>query len=101
MHCGELRRVSSVKSPQWQCYCENLFAAVACEIEGEHTINYLRVFPYFRVAQGANGIAVAALPVLFHRSARELVILGCPLVILGTVDQLDQIIDFLVRLQRE
>src|SRR5262252_7073706 len=67
------------------------------EIEGEDPIRSVRPLQHLRMAKRANRIAVAGLPVLLHRAAGELVILGGTFVVLGLVDELDEVVDLLVR----
>src|SRR5208283_2971501 len=77
--------------------CEILFAAVACQIEGEEAVLAIGPFQHLRVAERAHRSVVARIPVLLHHPPRKLVILGGPLVILGPIDQLNDVVDFLVR----
>src|SRR3984893_16348190 len=86
--CAAPRRVSSIGSP--------LFPAVDSEIEGKDAVRTLRALQHLRMAQSANRVVVARPPMFFHRPAREFVVLGGSLVVLGAIDQLDQIVDFLV-----
>jgi hypothetical protein len=48
------------------------------------------------MAQCAAGIVVAGAPVLLHAQARELVVLGMPLVVPRAIDQLNNVVDFAV-----
>jgi hypothetical protein len=53
------------------------------------------------MAQGAGGIVVTGLPVVFHGSARELEVLRNAFIIPCLVDQLNDIADLVVRLRRQ
>src|SRR5262245_15301898 len=71
------------------------------EIEGKDPIRSLWALQHLRIAKRANRIAVASLPVFLHRAAGKLVIFGGTFIILGVVDELDKIVDFLIRELRQ
>src|SRR5262245_52984440 len=52
---------------------------------------------HLRFRERAAGIVVAALPVLFHHSSGKEEVLGDALVASGTIDEVDNITDLLVR----
>src|SRR4026208_282069 len=73
-------------------------SAILCsEIEGKDPIHSVWALQHLRMAKRANRIVVAGLPVFLHRTAGKLVILGATFIILGVVDELNKIVDFLVR----
>src|SRR6516225_5992428 len=74
------------------------FAAVKCEIEREDPVRAVRALQYLGMAERAHRVIVARSPMLLHSPPREFVVLSVALVILGAIDQLDQVVDFLVRL---
>src|SRR4029453_4491078 len=76
--------------------------AILCgEIEGKDPIHFVWALQHLRITKGANRIPVASLPVFLHRAARKLVIFGGTFIILGAVDELDKIVDFLIRELRQ
>src|SRR5262249_39872658 len=73
-------------------------SAILCgEIEGKDPIRSGWALQHLRIAKRANRIAVASLPVLLHRAAGKLVIFWGAFIILGVVDELGKIVDFVVR----
>lgn len=74
---------------------------VVSPVEGANAIHLVRKLQDFRVANGADDILVAGDPVLLHGPAGELVVLGDAFVVLGVINQLHDIADFLVSLRRE
>src|ERR1700741_509279 len=76
-------------------------ARLFAEIEGKDPIRSLWALQHLRIAKRANRIAVASLPVCLHRAARKLVIFGGTFIILGVVDELYKIVDFLIRELRQ
>ena len=72
-------------------------ALLFVEIEGKDSLHSVGALQHLRIAKRANRIAVASLPVLLHRAAGKLVIFGNTFIILGVVDELDKIVDFLIR----
>src|SRR5215510_5321585 len=76
-------------------------ASLFAEIEGKDPVRSLRALQHLRIAKRANRIAVASLPVFLHRAAGKLVIFGGTFIILGVVDELDKIVDFLIRELRQ
>ena len=58
----------------------------------------VRALQHLGMTQRAHHVAVAGLPVLLHRAARELVVLRRALVALGVIDQVDDVVDLLVGL---
>src|ERR1700731_730951 len=71
------------------------------EIEGKDPIRSVRALQHLRMAKRANRIVVARLPVFLHRAAGKLVIFGATFIILGVVDELYKIVDFLIRELRQ
>src|SRR5262249_53263328 len=77
-------------------------SAILCgEIEGKDPIHSVWALQHLRIAKRANRIAVAGLPVFLHRAPGKLVILGGTFIILGAVDELDKIVDFVIRELRQ
>src|SRR5262249_41592004 len=70
----------------------------SAEIEGTNALQPIRRLEYFSMTQTVDGVAVSGQPVLFHRSPRELVVLGAALIFLRAVDQVNDIADLVVRL---
>src|SRR6478735_2448224 len=66
------------------------------EIEGKDPIRSVRALQHLRIAKRANCIVVAGRPMFDHRAAGKLVIFGVTFIILGAVDELYKIIDFIV-----
>src|ERR1700756_4308382 len=62
------------------------------EIEGHDALAVVRPAEHLRMAQGAHRIVIASAPVLLHAVTRELIVLGIPLVLLGPIDQLDEVV---------
>src|SRR5271165_7424531 len=73
-----------------------LLGIVLAKIESAHAFNPIRKLHHFGVRERAQGVVVAALPVLFHRSAGKFEVLGNALVASGAIDQVDDIADFIV-----
>src|SRR5262245_31598299 len=71
------------------------------EIEGKDPIHSIWALQHLRMAKCANRIVVASLPVFLHRAAGKLVIFGATFIILGAVDELYKIVDFLIRELRQ
>ena len=71
------------------------------EIEGKDSVYSVWALQYLRMAKRTNGIGVAGLPMLLHRTAGKLVIFGATFIILGAVNQLYKILDFLIRVLRQ
>src|SRR6516165_5642732 len=71
------------------------------EIEGKDPIHSIWALQYLRMAKRTNGIVVAGLPVLLHRAAGKLVIFGATFIILGVVNKLNKIVDFVIRVFRQ
>src|SRR4029434_2726347 len=72
-------------------------AILSGEIEGKDPIHSVWALQHLRIAKRANRIAVASLPVFLHRAAGNLVIFGGPFIMLRVVDELDKIVNFLIR----
>src|SRR5262249_32792304 len=90
----------AVRTPDCSCndgsQLSGLSAILNGEIEGKDPVRSAGALQHLRIAKRANRIAVASLPVFLHRAAGKLVILGITFVILGAVDELYEIVDFLV-----
>src|SRR5262249_55404851 len=78
-------------------HCAILFG----EIEGKDTVRSVRALQHLRMTKRADCIVVTGLPVLLHRAAGKLVILGATFIILGAVDELYEIVDLLIRKLRQ
>src|SRR5262245_30835529 len=77
-------------------------SAILCgEVEGKDPIRSVGALQHLRIAKRANRIAVTSLPVFLHRTAGKLVIFGGTFIILGVVDELDKIVNFLIRELRQ
>src|SRR6185503_886873 len=68
-------------------------AAVLGQIEGENAFEALRTLQNLRVTQCAPSIVVTGAPMLLHAEAREVVVLRMTLIVLGAVDQLNDVVD--------
>src|SRR5882672_10048608 len=66
------------------------------EIERANALQPVRGLEYFSMTQTVDGVAVSSEPVLFHRPARELVILGAALIFLCPIDQLNDVAHLLI-----
>src|SRR5580704_8512860 len=73
-----------------------LFAVVVGEVEGEDAFMMSGALKHFRMAQRANGVAIAGAPVLLHAGARKIVVLRLALVVLGAVDQVHDVVDLMI-----
>src|SRR5262245_15360954 len=76
-------------------------ASLFGEIEGKDPIHSVWALQHLRIAKRANRIAVASLPVFLHCAAGKLVIFGGTFIIFGAVDELDKIVDFVIRELRQ
>src|SRR6516162_4564358 len=92
--CHEFRQASCVEAPRWR----RLVASVNSKIEGEDAIHSDRPLQYLGMPQRAHRIVVAGAPMLLHCAPREFKVLRRSFVIAGVIDQLDQVVDFLVGL---
>lgn len=73
-------------------------SAILCgEIESKDPIHSVWALQHLWMAKRANRIVVAGLPVFLHRTAGKFVILGATFIILGVVDELYKIVDFIIR----
>src|SRR5262249_54344789 len=79
----------------------SIAARLVGEVQGKDPIRSLWSLQHLRIAQRANRIAVTSRPVFLHRTAGKLVIFGGTFIILGVVDELDKIVDFLIRKLRQ
>src|SRR5271170_6735063 len=73
-----------------------LFAAVVEQVEGADAFVICRPLKHFWRAQGANGVVIASAPMLLHAGAREVVILRMTLVVLGAVNQVNDVVDLVI-----
>src|SRR6476659_5189104 len=71
------------------------------EIEGKDPIHSVWALQHLRIAKRENRIVVAGRPMFDHRAAGKLVIFGGAFIILGVVDELDKIVDFIIRELRQ
>src|ERR1700728_199237 len=65
--------------------------SVLREIEGQDALEIVRPFEDLGVTERAHRVVIACAAVVLHAEARELVILRVSLVLLGVVDELDEI----------
>src|SRR3984893_17218394 len=68
------------------------------KVEGADAFQALRTFEHLGMRERANAVVVAGCPVLLHRAAGELVILRDPLVTLGMINELYDVVDLLIGL---
>src|ERR1700733_11391815 len=73
-----------------------LLAAIAEEVEGEDAFAIGGALQHLWMAQRANGVVKAGLPMLLHTGARKVVILRMALVVLGAIDQVHNVVDFVI-----
>src|SRR6266436_8117697 len=66
--------------------------SVLREIESHDALEVVRRCKHLGMAQGADRIVVPCLPVVLHAEAREFVVLRVPFVLLGAVDELDEVV---------
>src|SRR5215469_3563268 len=71
------------------------------QVKGEDAVQLFWALQHLREAERTRCIVVASLPVFFHRPARKLVMHRGSFVSPRAVDELDDVVDFLVRLGRE
>src|SRR5215475_1421819 len=72
-------------------------ASLCGEIEGKDTVGSGWALQHLRIAKRTNRVVVAGLPVFLHSAAGKLEIFGTTFIIFGAVDELDKIVDFLIR----
>src|SRR5580658_2894116 len=73
--------------------------SVLRQIEGHDAFEVVRPGEYFGMAQGAHRIVVARAPVVLHAVPREFIILGVSLVLLGPIDELDEVVYLAARMR--
>src|SRR5882757_11253501 len=74
-----------------------LVPAIHAEVEGADAGAIRGTRQRLGMAQGTDRVVVAGPPMVLHAHAGELVILGLPLVVLRTVDELDDLKDLAIR----
>lgn len=67
------------------------------EIESCDAVGIFRSLKDLRMPKGVDGIVVTRLPMLLHAEPREFVILGIVLIYLGAVNEMHNVIGFVVR----
>src|SRR6185312_12179751 len=70
-----------------------LLTSVHGEVESKDAFLVCRLLEHFGMAQGTDRVVIPSAPVLLHARARELIILRRPLIILGAVVEVDDIVD--------
>ena len=73
-----------------------LFAPVNGKIERADAFLIAGPLQGLWMAKRAYRIVITGAPMLLHRQPRELVVLRVPLMLLGAVDELDEIVDLVV-----
>jgi hypothetical protein len=73
--------------------CRILLTSIYGEIESEDAFVVGRPPNHFRMAQGMDRVVIPSPPMLFHALTREFAILRWPLIVLGAVDQLHDVVD--------
>src|ERR1700756_1349068 len=71
---------------------QDSFPSVLREIESHDALEVVRPCKHLGMAQGADRIVVPCLPVVLHAEAREFVVLRVPFVLLGAIDELDEVV---------
>src|SRR6478752_276372 len=69
------------------------FATVALEIEREDAVQARGASKNFGMAQRAYCVVVTRAPMVLHRQARKLVVLGVTFVVLSPVNQVNDVVD--------
>src|SRR5262245_15836586 len=93
-----LIRVSvSMALPAGPGFPSTLFGTVFANIENSNPFNRIRKPHHFRLRERAPGVVVATLPVLIHHSSGKEEVLGDALVASGTIDEVDDVANLLVR----
>src|SRR6202035_5542663 len=70
------------------------FTTVAFEIEREDAVQARGASKNLGVAQRADCVVVTRAPMVLHRQARKLVVLGVTFVVLSPVNQVNDVVDF-------
>ena len=91
--CSYLR-LPSCETPVPGSSRNRAFSSRMCE-----RLQPVRALQHFQMTEAANGIPVACLPMVFHGTTRELVVLGSALVIGRPLGELDDVADFIVSLR--
>jgi hypothetical protein len=93
----ELRRLPSHFSIRLRPYGygeeSSLLTSVCGEVESKDAFMIGRPLKHFGMAQGTDYVVIPGTPMVLHAPTRELVILRRPLVTLGAVDEMDDVVD--------
>src|SRR5580658_1494571 len=82
-------RLAPYRSWVWQ---RDSIPPVLREVEGHDALEVVRPGERLGMAQGAHRIVIACAPVVLHAVTREFIVLGVALVLLGPIDELDEVV---------
>ena len=71
------------------------------EVEYANALRVVWTLQNLGVSKGGDGIVISSFPMLIHRPPREFVVLGNPFIAFASIDQMNKVANFVIRLLLE